>query len=80
MALVSADLLLCEGFAGGRISGLWLGRGRTVAQLHHDANENIVVVLRGSKHFRLFPPSAGDALHEGYMLEVQQRLRRLWFD
>jgi len=56
--------------------GLWIGRGRTVAQLHHDANENIVAVLRGSKRFRLFPPSAGDALHEGYMLEVQQRLRR----
>jgi len=35
-----------------------------------------VAVLRGSKRFRLFPPSAGGALHEGYMLEVQQRLRR----
>ena len=64
---------------GGRqqdFAALWLGRGRTVAQLHHDANENIVAVLRGSKRFRLFPPSAGDALHEGYMLEVQQQLRR----
>ena len=64
---------------GGRrqdFAALWLGRGHTVAQLHHDANENIVAVLRGSKSFRLFPPSAGDALHEGYMLEVQQQLRR----
>jgi hypothetical protein len=54
--------------------GLWLGRGRTHAQLHHDANENLLLMVRGSKTWRLYPPTAGDALHEGYMLEVQQRL------
>ena len=54
--------------------GLWLGRGTTRAQLHHDANENLLLVLRGSKRWRLFPPAAGEALHEGYMLEVQQEL------
>lgn len=55
-------------------AGLWLGRGKTRAQLHHDANENLLLMLRGEKTWRLFPPTAGDALHEGYMLEVQQQL------
>jgi hypothetical protein len=55
--------------------GLWLGRGATVAHLHHDANENLLLMLRGRKRWRLFPPSAGDALREGYMLEVHQVLR-----
>jgi Cupin-like domain len=54
--------------------GLWIGRGRTLAQLHYDANENILVMLRGTKRWRLFPPTSGNALHEGFMLEVQQRL------
>lgn len=53
-------------------TGLWLGRGATSAQLHHDANENLLLMVRGSKRWRLLPPSAGDALHEGLMLEVQQ--------
>jgi hypothetical protein len=55
-------------------AGMWLGRGRTSAQLHHDANENLLLMVRGRKTWRLFPPTAGDALHEGYMLEVQQQL------
>lgn len=55
--------------------GLWMGRGHTVAQLHHDANENLLLLLRGRKRWRLFPPSAGDFLREGYMLEVQSQLR-----
>lgn len=55
-------------------AGIWLGRGRTRAQLHHDANENLLLMVRGKKTWRLFPPTAGDTLHEGYMLEVQQQL------
>lgn len=55
--------------------GLWLGRGATSAHLHHDANENLLLMVRGSKRWRLLPPSAGDALHEGLMLEVQQVVR-----
>lgn len=55
-------------------TGLWLGRGKTRAQLHHDANENLLLMVRGRKTWRLFPPTAGDALHEGYMLEVKQQL------
>jgi hypothetical protein len=55
-------------------TGLWLGRGRTRAQLHYDASENLLLVLRGTKRWTLLPPAAGDALHEGYMLEVQQEV------
>lgn len=55
-------------------AGMWLGRGKTRAQLHHDANENLLLMVRGRKKWQLFPPTAGDALHEGYMLEVQQQL------
>ena len=75
-ASMHADLRV-PAFAGSlkpEFTGMWLGRGKTRAQLHHDANENLLLMVRGSKTWRLFPPTAGDALHEGYMLEVQQQL------
>eukprot|EP00747_Dinoflagellata_sp_TGD_P210150 gnl/TRDRNA2_/TRDRNA2_83467_c0_seq1.p1 gnl/TRDRNA2_/TRDRNA2_83467_c0~~gnl/TRDRNA2_/TRDRNA2_83467_c0_seq1.p1 ORF type:complete len:342 (-),score=55.37 gnl/TRDRNA2_/TRDRNA2_83467_c0_seq1:57-1082(-) len=41
---------------------LYLGAGGQQTPLHFDPTENLSVVLQGSKHFRLFPPSASTRL------------------
>jgi hypothetical protein len=49
--------------------GLWVGGAKTVAQLHYDPSENLAFQLAGHREWTLFPPSAGAALQEGFMLE-----------
>lgn len=54
--------------AGGLIPtaiNLWMGcsRAGTSSGLHHDYHDNLYVVLRGRKRFRLWPPSATPRMH-----------------
>lgn len=43
---------------------VWMGRTRagTSSGLHHDFHDNLYVLVRGRKRFRLFPPSAAPAM------------------
>ncbi|EIW76115.1 Clavaminate synthase-like protein [Coniophora puteana RWD-64-598 SS2] len=36
---------------------LWIGDGRSVTSVHCDPYENIYTVVRGAKHFTIFPPT-----------------------
>ena len=36
---------------------VWIGDERSVTSVHSDPYENIYLVLRGTKHFTLFPPT-----------------------
>lgn len=36
---------------------LWMGRGDVRSSLHFDNTENVYILVRGRKQFRLFPPS-----------------------
>ncbi|TFJ81480.1 hypothetical protein NSK_007202 [Nannochloropsis salina CCMP1776] len=36
---------------------LWIGDARSISSLHKDPYENMYAVLKGEKHFTLFPPS-----------------------
>ena len=44
---------------------LWLGRSSTPASsgLHHDFHDNLYVLLRGKKHFRLFSPADANCMY-----------------
>lgn len=50
---------------------LWLGDGRTIGKLHFDAQDNLLVQLKGTKVFRLFGPQYGEQLYEGHLREAQ---------
>lgn len=52
--LVPHQITLWQGIAGKSF--------RTSSGLHHDFHDNLYVVVRGSKRFRLFPPSAAPHL------------------
>jgi hypothetical protein len=41
----------------GQQANLWVGRAGLVTSLHYDAAYNFFVQIRGSKRFRLIPPS-----------------------
>ena len=36
---------------------LWIGTSKSISTLHHDPYENLYAVLRGRKHFTLYPPT-----------------------
>ena len=36
---------------------LWIGTSKSISTLHHDPYENLYGVLRGRKHFTLYPPT-----------------------
>eukprot|EP00892_Ulva_mutabilis_P010350 jgi/Ulvmu1/7688/UM038_0120.1 len=44
---------------------LWMGRSAegTSSGLHHDFHDNLYVLLRGTKRFRLFPPNMADRMY-----------------
>eukprot|EP00929_Paragymnodinium_shiwhaense_P078178 TRINITY_DN40480_c0_g1_i1.p1 TRINITY_DN40480_c0_g1~~TRINITY_DN40480_c0_g1_i1.p1 ORF type:complete len:616 (+),score=103.11 TRINITY_DN40480_c0_g1_i1:18-1865(+) len=44
---------------------MYFGAGSQVTPLHFDQQENIMFVLRGSKHLRLYPPSDSERLYPG---------------
>lgn len=37
-------------------TNIWFGDNRNVASLHNDEYENIYIVIRGEKHFTIYPP------------------------
>ncbi|PCH41201.1 Clavaminate synthase-like protein [Wolfiporia cocos MD-104 SS10] len=43
---------------------LWIGNSASVTSIHSDPYENIYTVVRGAKHFTLFPPTEGWCLSE----------------
>ncbi|KAF8529033.1 cupin-like domain-containing protein [Hysterangium stoloniferum] len=43
---------------------LWIGDGRSVTSVHSDPYENLYTVVRGIKHFTLFPPTEAHYLQE----------------
>ncbi|KAH8118306.1 cupin-like domain-containing protein [Phellopilus nigrolimitatus] len=43
---------------------LWVGNDRSITSVHSDPYENIYTVVRGTKHFTLFPPTEGWCLQE----------------
>ncbi|TDL29489.1 Clavaminate synthase-like protein [Rickenella mellea] len=43
---------------------VWIGDGRSVTSIHNDPYENIYTVIRGTKHFTLFPPTEGWCMKE----------------
>ncbi|KAH9938630.1 Clavaminate synthase-like protein [Fomitopsis serialis] len=43
---------------------LWIGNSASVTSVHSDPYENIYSVVRGAKHFTLFPPTEGWCLQE----------------
>jgi len=43
---------------------LWIGDDRSVTSVHSDPYENIYTVIRGIKHFTLFPPTEAHYLRE----------------
>lgn len=51
----------------------WLGPAEAVTSLHKDHYENIYAVLRGKKHFLLFPPTEIGCLRETKLLPAQYR-------
>ncbi|KAL2109180.1 hypothetical protein VUR80DRAFT_2834 [Thermomyces stellatus] len=44
-------------------TSIWMGLEPTYTPFHRDPNPNLFVQLRGSKTFRLLPPTEGTALH-----------------
>ena len=36
---------------------LWIGTSKSISTLHHDPYENLYGVIRGRKHFTLYPPT-----------------------
>lgn len=36
---------------------LWIGTSKSISTLHHDPYENLYAVIRGRKHFTLYPPT-----------------------
>lgn len=52
----------CAGHGSGSSSGL-----------HHDFHDNLYLLIRGRKLFRLFPPSAAELLHvSGYLTKIHR--------
>ncbi|RDB22522.1 JmjC domain-containing protein 7 [Hypsizygus marmoreus] len=43
---------------------LWIGDSRSITSIHSDPYENIYTVVRGAKHFTLFPPTDGWSMDE----------------
>jgi len=43
---------------------IWIGNGASVTSVHSDPFENLYTVVRGQKHFTLFPPTEGWCLQE----------------
>ncbi|KZT74411.1 Clavaminate synthase-like protein [Daedalea quercina L-15889] len=43
---------------------LWIGNSASITSVHSDPYENIYSVIRGAKHFTLFPPTEGWCLME----------------
>ena len=57
------------GESDSRASGRGSSRASTAAQLHYDDSENLSFQVFGSREWRLYPPSLGPDLRQGYMLE-----------
>ena len=38
-------------------TNIWIGEDRSVSTLHHDPYENLYCVVKGTKHFVLYPPT-----------------------
>ncbi|KAF8517797.1 Clavaminate synthase-like protein [Gautieria morchelliformis] len=43
---------------------IWIGNSKSVTSIHSDPYENIYTVVRGTKHFTLFPPTEAFCLRE----------------
>jgi len=51
---------------------LWIGNRQSTTSIHCDPYENIYTVVRGAKHFILFPPT------EGYLLQERNYPRAVY--
>lgn len=51
-------------FPGARLlqANLWMNPERSKSNIHYDAYDNLLCIVRGKKLVRLFPPSASSAL------------------
>lgn len=49
---------------------VWIGNGASVTSIHSDPYENIYTVIRGEKHFTLFPPTEGWCLQGNSRMEL----------
>jgi len=58
------------------MTGLWLGLGRTKANLHYDANENLMFMVAGSKKWTLFEPALSNSLYEGFCKESKLEIAK----
>ncbi len=47
------------------------GLGKTKANLHYDANENLMFMVKGTKKWTLFEPEQSKYLYEGYCKEAK---------
>jgi len=59
----------------GKETNIWLSGGGTMTSLHQDTTENIMVQVRGSKEFLLFPPEQKDFLYYQSVQEVARDSR-----
>lgn len=48
--------ILCSGHPPDAVN-LWIGTSKSISTLHHDPYENLYGVIRGRKHFTLYPPT-----------------------
>jgi len=70
--LVPHQISIWQGFAGN-------GSGSS-SGLHHDFHDNLYLLIRGRKRFRLFPPSSAELLHVFGRLSVIHRNGLIVYD